>query len=1048
MFTKHRRIKTLVLSIILPVSLIIIMGGLMKSMSVRAAQASFYDTPSTATTSEQQNPRPSTTPGPNPSTPIVQSIPINPTAPDSTKQTDFITYHYYETLAPGESVEYTMPVTITNVPIGKGDILFVFDRTSSMFDEIAQAKTSATQIMNNIRSQLNNSWFGVASFMDYPGYFTYPGYANYYGDLGSGDTPWEVNIQPTDNITDVSANINSLWLGYGVDWPEDYTRVLYESMSINWRQRSKKIIVLFGDAPTHDLDFAGYNFGGDPGRDGIAQTSDDLDFETVVKLLSDQKISVIAVDSGNTPESAATFLGMSTGYGTANGTNGQYFNLSDASQIPDIVVNLIKKETENIDRLWLDVTPAYEDWVEFIPTEYTDVSNNTVKTFKLKITVPDGTTPGFYPFMIQVIGDDTIVQVAYVDITVPTDHPLSDLGFRPSRDGFKFSNFGKETALGLPDRWYVPLSWDMFEQFYGANQVLYPNGNRIHAADIYYQQHYRTINEEGHCDGMSATSMLNYKALDQPNAGNFALAQHKPLIDVDMSNDVRDALAFAQGIQTSFESKAYRALTCQGNSPSAFYRLIKSLIQNNTSSVVGISWDDFKVLGLTILPAGGHALTPYRFEEPSSDKAYVYVYDSNDPKDDDRKIEFNFSNDTWSYNLFDIWKLQFFSLSGDKNSCKLTVVPLDMYRHPGVGFWKTTLGASPASALAATQDNQFITTTGPGRLLLTDDEGRHLGWLDGVFYDEIPGATYVPTFVGASSDGFYLIPPGTNYNIDLVGSGVGQANMNMWTGDALLQLTHLDVITGTAIAVQVGPNNNGLKISGIVSDTQGTLAVNQALDGQDQTVQISNLALGAGDEIDLAFGLANTHYITPTSLITLTTNSLVPRTYDMALQRSGGDGYEVFGHSGMVLDANSNAMLSIQDWSSLDNISLNIDLNKDGYIDQVITATNQTQPHSILLDPSRTIVHTGGEKVNIIIEVRDQYGNFVADGTNLNLHTSLGTLSTDKGTTEGGVASFNLISGNQEGEATVTVSEPSTGIQSTIKILFEGYENFLPMLTK
>ena len=223
------------------------------------------------------------------------------------------------------------------------DIVFAIDLTGSMTDEIAVVKSRAVEIINTIRSKIPDTHFGLVSFMDYPGYFTYPGYSATYGDASYGDVPYRVNVQPTGDINSVITAINGLKLGYGEDWPQDYTRVLYESMFLNWRPSANKILIMFGDAPTHDLNFANYNFGGDPGRDGIAQTTDDLDFEDVVRQVKEKGITVFAVDSGGTPQSEATFKGMSIKYAEAEGTNGQYFLLQNASQIPQAIEDMFNE---------------------------------------------------------------------------------------------------------------------------------------------------------------------------------------------------------------------------------------------------------------------------------------------------------------------------------------------------------------------------------------------------------------------------------------------------------------------------------------------------------------------------------------------------------------------------------------------------------------------------------------------------------------------------------------------------------------------------------
>ena len=66
-----------------------------------------------------------------------------------------------------------------------------------------------------------------------------------------------------------------------------------------WREDSKKVVILIGDAPTHDLSFAGYNSGADPGPDGIVGTSDDLVFSDVVQEVRNQDIIVLALQARN-----------------------------------------------------------------------------------------------------------------------------------------------------------------------------------------------------------------------------------------------------------------------------------------------------------------------------------------------------------------------------------------------------------------------------------------------------------------------------------------------------------------------------------------------------------------------------------------------------------------------------------------------------------------------------------------------------------------------------------------------------------------------------
>lgn len=943
------------------------------------------------------------------------------------------------TLDAGERHDFDLTVTTGDKPIGKGDIMFVFDRTGSMSAVISQAKLSSVQIMNDVQAQLPNTWFGVGSFMDYPGYFEYPGYANTYGASTSGDIPWELNISPTDNITDVSDKINGLSLGFGEDWPEDYTRVLYELNQIEqigWRSNSKKIVVLFGDAPTHDLDFAGYNFGGDPGEDKIAQTSDDLDFETEVQSVANNEISIIAVDSGYTPESEATLKGMSIGYETVSGTNGAYFLLTDSSQIPGATVDLITTETDQINRLYLKVTEGYENWVQITPSEFANVGPNTTLIFELSIKVPKGTASDYYPFLIQTIGDGTILDGTYVEITVPTSSPINDLGFRSNPNGFRFEN---ESST---------QTWEMFDQFFGTKQVEYDNGNRIHAAEEFFNDEYIGAGDPASCDGFSVLSLLNYKNSSQPNAGNFAMPHYSQLYNQNKNNEITEAIAFSQAIQLGLEIKYHTFLTCEllDNSPKAFYAYLKSQIQNNSPAILHIAADKDYFFGPASIKAlsegDGHAIVPYRFEEPSSDKAYIYVYDSNLPGNDKHRVEFDLTNDKWNYR----WPVPLWpdvTIEGDNSRCLLSVTPLEMYRHQGVAWWDLPETSMQKTSLMPEIPIQLFSTHGPIRLLFTDDEGRRLGWDGLTFSDEIPGAGYstIAHGNGNSKSGFFFIPGDLTYFLEAQGESEGYAEISVWSNGYMVKFSDIEVETDLKFTLEIEKDGSGIAITGATTATNGSMKINQLLPTEDRTVNIGNLSVNPGDDVLLQF-LVSDQNGSP-DVIKLSTTSPEDQTYALSLQRAGGDGYQVFGHLNLILDSNSNAIVELENWSNLEELSVSIDFDKDGEVDEIRNILDETSIDSIFIEANPSVIHTGGEEVKIIVSVKDQFGAYVEDGTIVNLNTDLGTLSINQGSTSGGLIELTMTSGSMSGIAIITAV--SGDIEESVEVEILDYLVFLPI---
>jgi len=199
------------------------------------------------------------------------------------------------TLNPGECVDELKTVTLTGSPANV-DIMFSFDLTGSMGGIIGTAKAQAIDIMNQIQAELPDSSlrFGVVSYMDYPAFYSSCGYADEYGSIYTGDYAYRLDLALTPDINEVSVAINALILGGGGDGPQDYSRIFYESVAdssnIGWGE-GVKIFINFGDNVPHDCNLnigtpscpdessdtcQVWSTGGDPGRDEIIGTADDI----------------------------------------------------------------------------------------------------------------------------------------------------------------------------------------------------------------------------------------------------------------------------------------------------------------------------------------------------------------------------------------------------------------------------------------------------------------------------------------------------------------------------------------------------------------------------------------------------------------------------------------------------------------------------------------------------------------------------------------------------------------------------------------------------
>jgi hypothetical protein len=183
------------------------------------------------------------------------------------------------------------------------DVMFVFDTTGSMGGAISEAQSEINEAMTQISSSIPDVQFGLASMADY-GYDTlnYNGLPEefFYDEEIPADVPWVLHQAITPNQALVSSELLKLTADGGGDSPEAYGRALYESdvnPAVAWRPGARGVIVLIADDVPHDnelnegipaefWDESPFNTGVDPGRDNTLGTSDDLDWQAVLKQLT------------------------------------------------------------------------------------------------------------------------------------------------------------------------------------------------------------------------------------------------------------------------------------------------------------------------------------------------------------------------------------------------------------------------------------------------------------------------------------------------------------------------------------------------------------------------------------------------------------------------------------------------------------------------------------------------------------------------------------------------------------------------------------------
>jgi hypothetical protein len=341
----------------------------------------------------------------------------------------------FVSLLPGECYTDTMVCSVPDFP-PVADILIDFDLTGSMGQELDRLKANSINIMNSIRAEIPNSNFGLISGEDYNQIYSEPlvncDYAGPYGSDVKPDSPYRLDISLTSDITAVAMAIDAMVLGDGMDFPEDYTRQLYESVAelvgdtnstygiLGWRPEAKKIVLAFNDYVPHDCNVTQcvgmfpWSFGRDPGRDELVNTADDLVLLDVIDQMANQNISLVDVSSGDT---LTITLWRCLASLTPGG--GAFLVNPDGSipggvSIEDFIVNLIESTFDTLEEVSPQVCGGDPSFLNSVtPPSYYDVYTPSDLTFELEFCVPPGTNPGTYCIDVCTYTDDNLLLCTY-----------------------------------------------------------------------------------------------------------------------------------------------------------------------------------------------------------------------------------------------------------------------------------------------------------------------------------------------------------------------------------------------------------------------------------------------------------------------------------------------------------------------------------------------------------------------------------------------------------------------------------------------------------
>jgi hypothetical protein len=343
----------------------------------------------------------------------VVSVTSAPTAAPVTIQPDTNVL----TLNPGQSLDEAISVTIPkNAGAAKADVYFLADTTGSMSGILGAVQAAATNVLATLAALGADIAYGVGN----------------YKDFAQGDAyGFQHQVSPTNVTTAATAAINTWSAAGGGDIPEAALFALNSLAvppggGIGWRADSQRIIVWFGDAPSHD-----------PICTAVSGAPTVTEASATANLVS-EGITVLAISTatpGLDGDPTVNAKGYEDKCGTPGGEPGQATRITSATggtlatgihagNIANTIVNLVKAAVDEIQNVNLVPSPTVVPFVSSIapPGGYgpLSVDQNHTLSFDVKFTGISGrTTDQIVTGTIDLVADEKTLATKEVQITIP-----------------------------------------------------------------------------------------------------------------------------------------------------------------------------------------------------------------------------------------------------------------------------------------------------------------------------------------------------------------------------------------------------------------------------------------------------------------------------------------------------------------------------------------------------------------------------------------------------------------------------------------------------
>jgi hypothetical protein len=526
--------------------------------------------------------------------------------------------------------------------------------------------------------------------------------------------------------------------------------------------------------------------------------------------------------------------------------------------------------------------------------------------------------------------------------------------FDPNEDGYKFINYGNDLS-----GWSDNDRWDAFKYAFGPEYCEFLDGQHRTAAQTFFDDHKKDV-LDGHCFGFSASSLMFFTKEWDVTDSSFVGANVTKVVDIPIYTGLWPLGNTNEKIAKQIEAKQWSQYGYDDlyypNDPKG----ICEWLEENFAAEISI-WDKTADCWL-LCGTGGHSIVPLK-TELTSNTCKIYVYDSNHPKDSERYMNVDLQNNTWSYTFQKFLWWDFDTWSGGA---------ADTFTSIGLRKYSDLKGRPKVPFAPEQGDFDFAVCTGTSATTIQDSLFRRIGFVNGSFVNEIPGAA--PIFIssnGSNTESLsqdYFLPAGNQYTMYATGLDSGTYTLTYYAPRGFFRVETTSV-PGSIDTLNYDAQNR----AGIFSTDNADKSIRLLL-----VNSVPNLTSERLFEVNMnsVLGVKISENM-PTDLNSLAVHmeglsSL--STYGLRITQGGlGSGEVSF--SNIPILPGDTQIVTPENWNDLAHttVKLQVDHGSDGVIDEVWTLLSNQTP---VADANGPYSGTVGSLITF-----DASGSYDPDGT-------------------------------------------------------------------